>query len=166
MTKQETMARAWEFKSEVISAWTRRGVSIDDAEDAFMEAVTRVAGIEKESQIRQSLHQGMAWAIKDAWRKKKRFYGVLDCLTSGEGRILGSWVDSHSRVAEITETVPYLAGVLKEIPEIYRDALAARVITSGDTEAAAAELGISVGAYKTRCNRARQMALRIVGGAP
>lgn len=161
-TKPQLMALAWTYREEVIRVWRRKGLTLDDAEDCFIEAVLRITGVQKESQIRQSLHRAMSWAVNDLWKRRQQFQKLKTFFDNRQSSNLNQWVGPDRFDNKETDTVLFLESIIKQIPDEYQQALVLRA-TGQEVDEIAEQLKIHKFAFKSRYHRAQKMARQIAG---
>lgn len=188
---QRLRAREPEAFAELVSSVAPRMLAVarrmlnneDDArdavQDAFVSAMKALLTFDARSQLGTWLHQITVNACLMKLRSSRRRpeCSIEDLLPASlpDGHLTKSckpW-PTPSGEAEDARRADILAAKLALIPEQYRTVLILRDIEEYSTEHAAAALGISPNAVKTRLHRARQALRELIepelspkGGAP
>jgi len=134
----------------------------DALQDAFLSAFRSLATFDGDSSLATWLHRIAVNAalMKLRSRRRKPEQPIDDLLPTylddGHRRDPGPAWKALASDAERAETRELVRRCIAQLPDSYRVVLVLRDIEELDTAAVAQQLGIEVGAVKTRLHRARQ----------
>ncbi len=135
----------------------------DAVQDAFLSAFRNMEGFEGQARLSTWLHRIVVNAALMKLRTRRRKPETpIDDLLPGfleDGHMESpavEWRKAGVDEAERNQLRTLVLEKIQELPEGYRNVLMLRDIEDLDTEETAAQMGISVGAVKTRLHRARQ----------
>lgn len=152
----------------------------DVAQDAFLSAFRHLARFDGSARLSTWLHRIAVNAALMKLRSKRRHpeESIEERLPrfDSEGsheHAPSAWALPGDAALESAEIRKAVRAAIDELPDLYRDVLLLRDIEELSTEEAAAALGITVAASKTRLHRARLALrerlddlMRELGGAP
>jgi RNA polymerase sigma-70 factor (ECF subfamily) len=137
--------------------------SADAVQDAFLAAFRSLDKFQGNSSLGTWLHRIVVNACLTKLRAQSRSRAVpIDNLlptfdeTGHHTRPVRPWAKEALSQLTREETRIQVRACIDRVPEPYRTVLLLRDIEELDTDQAAAQLGITVGAVKTRLHRARQ----------
>ncbi|MFQ5937647.1 MAG: RNA polymerase sigma factor [Acidiferrobacterales bacterium] len=134
----------------------------DCVQDAFLQTFRNIEKFEERSSLGSWLHRIVVNAalMKIRARERRPEESIDDLLPQFDAD--GSRIEPEAQLAvslepllERAETREFVRRSIDRLPEGYRNVLLIRDIEGYDTEEAAALLGLSPGAVKTRLHRAR-----------
>ncbi|PHS13983.1 MAG: RNA polymerase subunit sigma-24 [Blastopirellula sp.] len=135
----------------------------DALQDAFLSAFKSISKFEGNSKLSTWLHRIVVNAslMKLRTRKRKPLRPIEDILpqfSDSGGRTASEplWNVTHDTAVQDRETRNMVRQSISELPDSYRTVLLLRDIEQISTEETAQQMGISIGAVKTRLHRARQ----------
>ncbi|MDJ0849512.1 MAG: sigma-70 family RNA polymerase sigma factor [Myxococcota bacterium] len=135
----------------------------DAVQDAFLSAFRNIEGFEGQAKLSTWLHRIVVNAslMKLRTRRRKPETPIDDLLPGflEDGHMekpAAEWRQVGADEAERNDLRRLVLEKIQELPEGYRNVLMLRDIEDLDTEETAAQMGLSVGAVKTRLHRARQ----------
>ena len=139
----------------------------EDAQDAvqetFLSAFKSLDKFDRRSRVTTWLHRICVNVCLMRLRTKRRkpetsIEGLLpEFVTDGhQARATKAWREERDTGLEAAELNAIVREKIDELPAAYREVLMLRDIAELDTDATAAELGLSAAAVKTRLHRARQ----------
>ncbi|MGY8767157.1 MAG: sigma-70 family RNA polymerase sigma factor [Pirellulales bacterium] len=134
-----------------------------DAQDAFLSAFKSIEKFEGNSKLSTWLHRIVVNAslMKLRTRKRKPLRPIEDILpqfSDSGGRTAPEplWSVTYDTAVQDRETRDLVRQSISELPDSYRTVLLLRDIEQISTEETAQQMGISIGAVKTRLHSARQ----------
>jgi RNA polymerase sigma-70 factor (ECF subfamily) len=152
----------------------------DVTQDAFLSAFRHLASFDGSARLSTWLHRIAVNAALMKLRSKRRHpeESIEERLPrfDSEGHhehAPATWAPRGDAALESAELRKAVRAAIDELPDLYRDVVLLRDIEELSTEEAAAALGITVAALKTRLHRARLALrerlddlMRELGGAP
>lgn len=135
----------------------------DAVQQAFLSAFKSLGSFSGESRLSTWLHRIVvnACLMKLRTERRRPAKSIEELLPKfkDDGHQLnpaGNWKPIPESVIQDTEVGERVRAAIAELPDLLREVLVLRDIEELDTQAAAAHLGISESAVKTRLHRARQ----------
>ncbi len=135
----------------------------DAVQDAFLSAFRSLDSFKGDAAVGTWLHRIVvnACLMKLRARPRGRLVPLDDLLpafdeTGHHVREVRGWGEQAPALVARAETRAQVRACIDRLPEPYRTVLMLRDLEELDTEQTAEQLGISVGAVKTRLHRARQ----------
>ncbi|MCC6428172.1 MAG: sigma-70 family RNA polymerase sigma factor [Phycisphaerales bacterium] len=135
----------------------------DAVQDAFLSAFKSIQRFDGRSQLSTWLHRiavnASLMKLRSARRRPERSIEDLLPQFGADGHYKNPpprWQPAAISGIEQSEVRSLIRSKIEELPEPYREVLMIRDIEQIDTDGAAAILGISIPAVKTRLHRARQ----------
>lgn len=139
----------------------------DVTQDAFVKAWTALPRYRGESGFFTWLYRiGLNEAFQRMRRKRLPTVplGPIDQLDTGFSREVADWSDNPEAVAMSGELRRTIDAAIAALPPDYRAALLLRDVEGASNEEAAATVGLSVAAFKSRLHRARMSVRERIDG--
>ncbi|MGE3107645.1 MAG: RNA polymerase sigma factor [Phycisphaerales bacterium] len=141
----------------------REDDACDAVQETFLSALKSLDRFDRRSQLTTWLHRICVNACLMRLRSRRRkpectIDGLLpEFIADGhQSRSTPTWRDEGETGMETRELMALVREKIESLPAPYREVLLLRDIAELGTDAAAAELGLSAAAVKTRLHRARQ----------
>jgi RNA polymerase sigma-70 factor, ECF subfamily len=135
----------------------------DAVQDAFLSAFRSIDSFEGHCRIGTWLHRIVVNASLAKLRSRRRrpTVPIEDLLptfdaTGHHARRVSPWAATAADIVERAELRQLVRSCIDQLPDAYGTILIMRDIDGLDTDEAARQLGLSVGAVKTKLHRARQ----------
>lgn len=145
-----TSERLWQRFGADLTAFVRRRVAPDDAEDVVQDIFVRIHDklpqLEDETRVAGWVHRIARNAIADHHRRARPTQALLEEPAAEP---------APEDAAAEKEVAGWLRGFIEELPEAQRDALERTELGGLSQKALAEELGLSPSGARTRVQRAR-----------
>lgn len=141
----------------------------DAVQDAFLSAFKAIDRFEGSSKLSTWLHRIVVNAALMKLRSRQRhperpIEDLLPKFDADGHRHTDGWATTIDTTVRDRETREFVRQKISELPDSYRTVLLLRDIEELSTDEAAAQLGITPGAVKTRLHRARLALRELIDG--